>query len=251
MDQSRLTYSILLITGATVLFLSAIFVSSFLAFIGLGLVFWGIIFPYIRTEQYTKKSLFDATLHSQSALIGQALQHLQFEGDAVYLPPKYFADPDTIMVYVPRQKEIDFSVLEVMQKQEFDSPNQVSGGLLLMPVGYELAELFEKILGTNFTRVDLNYLQAKIHRLLVEELEIARKVEMQIKGSNINVRFENLKVQSLSEEIAHQAPLGSVLSSSIACAIAKASGKPVRIEKQQVGEFGYVVMHYQILDVGV
>lgn len=251
MDQARLTYSILLITGAAVLFLSAVFVSSFIAFIGLGLVFLGIIFPYIRTEEYIKKALFDATLYSQSALLGQTLQWLQFETDAVYLPPKYFADLDTIRIYVPKLKgPSEFSVLKMAQKQELDPNDQLHAGILLVPPGSELAKLFEKILETDFTRVDLNYLREKMPKLLVEDLEIAEKVEIRIEKSNVIVRLENLKIRSLTEEIEHRIPLGSILSSSIAHAITKASGKAVRIEKQEISEKKYVRVHYQILDEG-
>jgi hypothetical protein len=246
MDQARVTYLILLATGAAFLLFSAVFVSSFLAFIGLGLVFWGVIFPYIRTEEYTKKTLFDATLHSQLELLRQTFRLLDLEGDAVYLPPKYFSDPDTIKVYAIREKEVlDFSALEMTRKQEDDSNTQLSKAMLTPP-GFELAKLFEKILGTDFTKVDLEYLRDKLPKVLVESLEIAEKMEMRIEKFDVFVSLKNLKIKCLSQEV-EQLPLGSILSSSIACAIAKAGGQAVRVRKQRISEPGNVLMHYSLL----
>jgi len=246
MDQARLTYLILLSTGAAVLLISAVFVSSFLAFIGLGLVFLGVIFPYIRTEEYTKKALFDATLHSQLELLHQALRWLKLDGDAIYLPPKYFSDPDTIRAFVPGEQEVlDFSALGVAGKQEVDSNTQLSRAMLIPP-GFELAKLFEKILETDFTKVDLQYLRDKLPKLLVESLEIAEKMEMRIEKSDVFVSLKNLKIKSLSEEV-EQLPLGSMLGSSIACAIVKAGGQAVRVKNQHISEQGNVLIHYSLL----
>jgi hypothetical protein len=252
MVESRFTYSILLVAGAVLLFLSTVFVSSILAFIGLGLVFWGLIFPYIRTEEYARKSLLDSALHSQSALLNQMFIRLQYEGEAVYLPPKYFADPDTVRVYVPMKKDLlRISELRDMQKHELNSSIDTSG-ILLIPPGAELAKLFEKILGTNFTRMNLKNLKTQISELFVNELEIAGKIEMRILNNNIVVKLENYRFYSLNEEAEQELGLGSILSSAIACAITKASGNPLIIEKQQISESDHrLILNYSLLGVGV
>jgi hypothetical protein len=237
---------ILLATGATVLLFSAVFASSFLAFIGLGLVFWGVIFPYIKTDKYTKKTLFDATLCSQLGLLRQTLELLRLGGDAVYLPPKYFSDPDTIRIFVLGENEVlDFSALDVPRKEEVDSNSQLSKAMLIPP-GFELAKLFEKILETDFTKVDLQYLRDKLPRLLVESLDISEKMEMRVEKADVFVSLENLKIESLSEEVG-QLPLGSILGSSIACVIAKASGQAVRVRNQSISKNGNVLIQYSLL----
>ena len=48
--------------GAIALLTSLVYVSSILAFIGLGLIFWGAILLYIQPEQYAKKAILDATV---------------------------------------------------------------------------------------------------------------------------------------------------------------------------------------------
>ena len=247
--QSTLTYSILLIGGAVLLFLSIIFVSSTLVFIGLGLIFWGLIFPYIRREEYARKSLLDSSLHSQSALLNQMCKRLRYKGEAIYLPPKYLADPDTVRVYIPMKKgTLQFSELTDLQKRAVNSSIDFPSGILLIPPGAELAKLFERILETSFTRLNLINLQAQISDLLVDELEIVGKIEMRVLNNSVVVSLENSRFCSLSEEVAHKYALGSVLSSAIACAITKASGKPLRIEEQQTSERGRsLVINYRLL----
>lgn len=247
-NHIKLTYSILLITGSFSLIFSIVFVSSILAFIGLGLVFWGIIFAYIRTEEYTKKALLDATVNSQIAILNQTLQGLQHEDDAIYLPPKYFTDPDISKVYIPKQKAFgELPTPEQIQKQEslffIESPL----GILLTPPGAELAKLFEKILETNFTRVDMEYLQQKMPKLFIEELEITQNFEIKTENNKILVKIENSKYDVLNSEVENSRTLGSLLSSAIACVIAKTTGNPIRIEKQQTSEDAYLTIEYQIM----
>ena len=249
MNQTKLTYSILLTTGSFALILSIIFISSVLAFIGLGLVFWGIVFTYIRTEEYTKKALLDATINSQIAILNQTLKGLQWEGDAIYLPPKYFTDPDISKVYIPRQKALgELPTPEQIQEQEslffIESPL----GILLTPPGAELAKLFEKILETNFNRVDLQYLQQNMPKLFIEELEITQNLEIKTENEKILVRIENSKYSSLNKEVEQHCTLGSLLRSAISCTIAKTTGKPIRIEKQQTSEDAYVTIEYHIVE---
>jgi hypothetical protein len=248
-NQTKLTYSFLLITGLFALIISVIFVASILAFVGLGLVFWGIIFAYIRTEEYTKKALLDATINSQMAILTQALQGLQCQGDAIYLPPKYFTNPDISKVYIPKQKVLrELPTPEQIQKHESLSFFKNSLGILLTPPGAELAKLFEKILETNFTRVDMQYLQQNMPKLFIEELEITRDFEIKTENNKILVRIENSKYDLLSKEVEDSCAMGSLLSSAIACAIAKTTGKPIRIEKQQASEDAYVTIEYWILE---
>ena len=79
----KIVYSTLIAAGAVVLTLSIIYTSSILALIGLGLVFWGIIFAYIRTEEYVKKALLDATVPPQIATLNEIIQELECEGNAI------------------------------------------------------------------------------------------------------------------------------------------------------------------------
>jgi hypothetical protein len=250
---ANLTYSTLITTGTITLFTSIIYTSSILAFIGLGLLFWGIILTYIRTEEYTKKILLDTTTYSQQATLNHIMQELQYKGDAIYLPPKYFTNPETNRAYIPEQSNAHIPKPEQIQEHEQEFLIEKPNGLLFTPPGAELSKLFEKTLKTNFARKDLRYLQQNMPKLFIEDLEIAQDFEMEIENNKIYVKITN-SVYSTADMKTEQSSstystLGSPLSSAIACALAKSTGKPIIIEGQQTNEDGRdVTIEYRVLE---
>jgi uncharacterized membrane protein YgaE (UPF0421/DUF939 family) len=86
---------IMLAVGASALIFSVVYASTILAFIGLGLAFWGAILLYIRDQEYTRKVLLDASVLPSLTTINQLVQKLNYKDNAVYLPPKYLKDPES------------------------------------------------------------------------------------------------------------------------------------------------------------
>ena len=244
-NQTKLISSILVTTGTAALILSINYTSSILAFIGLGLVFWGITFIYIRPEEYTKRVLLDATVSPLLVALDQMMHETSYEGKAIFLPPKYFLNPEANKVYIPQQKDTKLPTPEQIQTQETQLIIENPQGILLTPPGAELTRLFEKTLETSFTRVSLQYLQQKMPKLFIEDLEIAKNFEMETENNKVHVKIENSTYQNLTKEALHlslYSKLGCPLSSAIACALAKASGKPIIIEKQRTSENGKDIM---------
>lgn len=235
-SKLKLTAYILVIVGIAALLTSIFYASSILAFIGLGLLFWGILFTYIRTEEYTKKALLDATSHPQQTTLNQIIQELNYKGTPTYLPPKYFKNPETPKIYIQKQNKTTLPTPEQIQKQEQQIFTQQPPGILLTPPGSELTKLFEKTLDTNFARENLEYLQQNIPKLLIEDLEIAQNFEIKIENNKIRTKIESstYKLNNKNKQQLH--PLTSPLSSAIACTLAKTTGKPIIITKQETSQ---------------
>lgn len=229
---------ITLALGAASLIASILYTSQILAFIGLGLIFWGVILTYIQTEEYVKGSLLPATSLSALETLNQIMEELGYKEKAIYLPPEYLADPEANKAYIPKNKESELPTPEQIQGKENRFFIQIPQGILPTPPGSELAKLFEKTLETSFTKADLQYLQLNLPKLLIEDLEIAQNLDITVENNKVSVTIENSAYQSLTKEAAKLSKLyeslGCPLSSAIACALAKASGKPVIIEKQQI-----------------
>jgi hypothetical protein len=262
----------LIILGALSLASSIFYVSLILSFVGLGLIFWGIILAYIQTEEYVKGNILDATTTSMLATLNQTLQELGCKGKAVYLPPKYLNGPESTKAYVPRQKTGKLPPPEQIQKLETQPFSGSSQGMIITPPGAELARLFEDTLQTSFTRVNLAHLQEHLPKLLIEDLEIASDVEMQIGTSktstyplantttHIAIEHDSIYVKITSTTYKNTTKqttqlsdryltLGSPLTSAVACAITKATGKPIIIENQQVSEDGETTeTEYRVLE---
>jgi hypothetical protein len=249
----RLLSSILIMMGAVALFISIIYTLLILAFIGLGLLFFGVTFTYVRSDDYVKKILLDATVSSQQATLKHIFQELQYEGYIVYLPPKYFRNPEVHKAYLSEQKNGQLPRLEETQKKEQDFLIENPPGALFTPPGAELSKLFEKTLGTNFTKVDLQYLQRNMPKLFVEDLEIAQNFEMEIEDDKIRVKIRdsvyNASDVETEESLSKYSELDSLLSSAIACALAKTTNKPVVIEKRETREDGKdVTIEYRTIN---
>lgn len=170
---------VLIVLGALALASSISYASAIPAFIGLGLIFWGAILTYIHTGEYVKETVLDATTASVLATLDQTLQELDYRGKAVYLPPKYLSDPESAKAYVPRLKVGGLPPPEQIQKLETQPFSRSAPGIVLTPPGAGLTRLFEDTLQTSFTRVNLDYLQEHLSKLLIEDLEIASDVEIQ------------------------------------------------------------------------
>jgi hypothetical protein len=262
---------IMLVGGLVILVASFYYGSSILAFTGLGLAFWGALLLYIRPEGYVRKTLLQAVILPSLATLNKMIQELNYKGEAIYLPPRYFANPECTRVYMTRQKVATLPMPELIQKYETQLFVKNPEGLLLMPPGAELANVFEKKLGISFTRVNLEYLQRNMPKLIVEDLEIADNLEMEILPKTVEGKaraFSLLQAERYAVQVRITDPIcrevcqgsnrlehicdriGCPICSAIGCALTKTTGAPVMIESVQTSEDGKTVeITYGILGV--
>jgi hypothetical protein len=254
--------SFILLTTGTAALLTSIFYAgsatggwlistlSALAFIGLGLIFWGVLFIYIRTDQYTKKTLLSAVAYPEVATLNRIISDLGFKGNPIYLPPKYFTNPEIQKAYIPKQNTTIIPKPEQIQSQESQTFTNTPSGMLVTPPGSELIKLFEKTIGTDLAKTNLRRLQQTLPRTIVEDLEIAQSFEMEIKADKILVQIANSAYSESNPKKEQQSSaFGSTLSSAIACALAKTTGNPIIIEKQETRQGGRNLnIEYRIMD---
>jgi hypothetical protein len=239
--------------GSLALLISIIYISSILAFIGLGLVFWGALLLYIQPEEYTKKALLDSAVIPPLESLSQIIQELDYKGKPIYLPPKYFKDPEANKVYIPKQKDGKLPEPELTLKHENQLFIQNPKAILLTPPGAQLSKLFEKQLETTFTKTDLNYVTQNLPKLLIEDLEIAENIEIETENNKIKTKIINSTFKETHNQPNKHSHLytaiGCPLSSAIACALTRATGKPITIQNIQTFEDGKVIQTtYQILE---
>jgi len=268
---TKLVSLFLLALGLIALAFSIIYTSSILASIGLGLTFWGTVTLYIASEKYVKQTLLNSTIIPSLSNLNQILTELGYQGKAVYLPPKYLKDPETSKVYIPKNKNTRLPTPEEIQQQEDKTFLKNPEAALITPLGLSLSKLFEKTLGTTFTKVDLEYLQQNLPKLFIEDLEIAENLEIQIKPaklaqkvadsvSTIQLKNDTIQVKitnSIYDGVCKEArslthicgSIGCPLCSAIACALTKATGKPIVMETLQTSEDGKIIeATYRVLE---
>jgi len=271
MKKVKLVSWFLLALGGIALGFSIVFTYSILAFVGLGLTFWGALMLYLTTEEYVKKSLLDSTMTSSLADLNQILTELEYEGKAIYLPPEYLKEFETTKIYIPKNKNSNLPTPEEIQQQDDQIFLKNPKAALISPPGLSLSKLFEETLGTSFTKVNLESLQQKLPKLFIEHLEIAENLELQTRYGTINKRISNSRslvqtensaihvkiTNSIYKNACKEAlklshikdSIGCAICSAIACALAKAVGKPIIIEGIQTFEDGKVIeATYRVLE---
>jgi hypothetical protein len=222
--------------GSISIVTSLIYGSSLPATIGLVVTFWGAILLYVTPIKPVPLELLNATAASTMVNVEKVLKEAEVSGNGVYLPPKYFEDFESSLVFIPKETG-----------NRLPSPREVklgklySGtpdGLFLTPPGLALSRLFEKELGMSFAETNLDVLKKKLPQLLIEDLEIAEDLEIKSQSNIITIEATNCIFNKLCDEIRKlektHATVGCVFSSALACAIAKATGKPVAIQKEEL-----------------
>ena len=237
----------MLALGAIALAGSVIYASTTLAFSGLGLIFLGALFLYIRPEKYTKNAILEAALTPSFTTLNQMVRELGYKGDATYLPPRYFANQENAKIYISKHVDAPLPMPEVIQLYENQAVARTAGGVLITPPGIQLSRLLEKSLGKSFTKIDLENLQRNLPKLFVEDLEIAENLEIQTKDDTtkdvtIQTRiikpFYTLEFKEAEEHSQTASSIGGPICSAIAIAITKATGKPLRIVGSRLSEDG-------------
>jgi len=235
---NRIIAFLTLLSGIALLALSAFYTSLISAVIGLALTFWGSILLYITPTKHVPLALLNAVAFPNLANIENLLTDSNLNAKGVYLPPKYLKDFESSLVFIPSEPEKGLPKPGELDEDKLFSKNPK--GLILTPPGLTLSKLFEKELGVSFTRTDLNYLKGRLTKLLVEDMEITDDAKIETENDSVTVEIKNHVLSEICRETRTlprtHASVGCVLSSAIACALAKATGNPVTIEKEEQSE---------------
>ena len=244
-----ITSSALLILGSVCLIASAFNGSYMLSFIGLGLAFWGALLLFLMPSKYVKLEMLTATSASSLANIERILNNTEPKAKGVYLPPKLLRDYESSLVFVPVKESEQLPKREEISEDRLQSKTLKT--LFLTPPGLSLSKLLEKHLGKSFTETNVGELQQLLPKLF-EELEITKNTVLRVEGGNVSVELRNHIFKDLCAETSRlkrtHETVGCPLASAIACALAKATGKPVTIEKEETSPDQTTTIKYNVLE---
>jgi hypothetical protein len=223
----------MLLLGIGLVVVSAFYASAFLAILGAVIIFWGVILLYVTPSKHVPLTLLNASAEAAAANIERLISELDLAEKGVYLPPKNLKNIESSLVFIPETPKTPLPTPEETNEKQLT--NQKTGAFVTPP-GSALSRLFEEELGFSFTKIDLKQIQNKLPELLVEDLELAENAEIQIQGNTVTLEITG----SILEEICRQTDsqpkthmqVGCLLSSAIACALAKVTGKPVIIQNE-------------------
>ena len=241
---------LLLGAGLFSLVFSVLFNSQVLAFIGLGLVFWGVLLFLARPEKYVERSLLDSASVSEYSTIDRIIRSLNFSGKGYYVPsypqdrnlPEHLKGLKDMVVFLSPEREADAPPIEEIIKGEFLLSN--SKGALVAPPGLGILTEVERRLGMDFARVALGDVGEVLSRFLTQDLNLAKSMRLVVSEKEADLKIFDSVYKSLvpAENCKSSfAVLGGPISSAVACALAKASGKMVTVQRQMFYPDGLTV----------
>lgn len=229
----------ILVIGLIFVVLSIVYSSSPSAFAGLGLTFWGLILLYIRCEEYVKQDVMRATVTGILKSMNDMMSF--FKGRAVYLPPKYLKNPQGSKVLLLKPSE------KVPIPEQMFSLNPQ---MLITPLGGDLAKLIEEKMGKGGV-IDIEMVKEKLPTVIVEELEFAREVGIDVVDECVLVNIQYPFYVRMLKDIKSLPnvfnALDCPLSSAIACILAKTTGKPIVI-RQISNEGENIKIEYNLIE---
>jgi hypothetical protein len=226
-------YSMLTL-GVLLVVVSAFYASSFLAILGVAIVFWGAILLYITPTKHVPLALLNAAAVSGTSNIERILAEANVSEKGKYLPPNFIRDYESSLVFIPEQPGQPLPRPEEIAEEKPQSTRKL---VFITPPGLGLSKLFEKELGVSFTKTNLEFVEQKLPKLLVEEMELAQTAELQIQNDTVTLKLTGNVLEEICEETRKlprtHSQVGCLLSSAVACVLAKASGKAVSIQNEE------------------
>jgi hypothetical protein len=247
---SPLKISVLFLApGILSLLFSVIENSQVLAFIGLGLTFWGALFLLVRPLKYVEGDLLDSEALSEYLTIDRITKDLKQKGHGYYVPsypeeaylPEHLKGLKEMIVFISTDVGDEMPSLEAIAKGKFlvDNPK----GICISPPGLGLLKKIEKELKIDITKLGLSELCETIPQAMLENLRLAKNLEMTNENTQITVKIQESLYTPLYQEqnLRSVHLLGCPLASAIACAVAKTTGKVVSVQKDEVSPDGRMV----------
>jgi len=232
--EGRIGY-LLLTIGIILLALATYYSHNVSAFIGIALTFWGALLLYIRPTRFIRKEILDTTITEPLDSYHKLIEELGYTGTPQHISPSTLWGLRNTVIYIPKSNQTQTPTDEQLSNEKVLINN--SHAIKLTPPGQGLSRLIENELKTNFSTVDLEYLQYNLEKALVEGLEIAEAFQMEPTESTVQVEIKGTifhkTIQQLNENEKKQ-HIGDPLNSAIACILARSTRRPVIIENIQI-----------------
>lgn len=236
------------VPGIASLVLSVAYNSSALAFIGLGLTFWGALFFLIRPVAYVKSNLLDAAAISSYKMIDRIVRDLKYKGKGFYLPPypkdvylpEHLKGLKELIIFIPADGSGKLPPIEEIAKSKFILENPKA--ICLPPPGLELADQIEEASRMDLAGVGLERLCETLPQLILENFQLAKEIEMKVEENLVRVRISDSIYRNLyRENLKSVHSLGCPLISAIACELARSTGKMVAVQSLNVSPDAQIV----------
>lgn len=240
-----------LVTGVIMIVLSALYSSSFIAVVGVSVAFWSVLLLFFTPTKHTFLALLKASASAGGSNIERSLIEFNSDEKGVYLPPQNLRNFESSIVFVPKTHQTALPASNETNEKLFTDKKT---GLLLTPPGLALSTMFENELGLSFRKINLAQMQIMITKL-IHNLKFAEDAQVRIQDKTITLEVTGSIFNTLCQETENSQPrthaqVGCILASAFACAFAKASDKPITIQKDTLNpDTKILIIDYRMEEV--
>lgn len=233
----------LLVAGVISLIVSVFVSSSILAFIGLGLTFWGALFLYARSANFVNSNILGATNASFYHTLDRIVDDLNCKGKSLYVAPypkdsylpEHLSGLKEMTVFISSTESSALPTIEELAKKQFLVKDPE--GICINPPGSGLLDIFEKELRTGLTKISQELFYENLPVIIVNNLQLAKKLEIEHKQGQIHIRvtesvYEDLYSKDEKIKVIHS--IGCPLISAVVCALAVITGKVFTITQTEL-----------------
>lgn len=184
-------------------------------------------------------TLLNAATISATANIERTLAEANSSEKGRYLPPNFIGDFESSIVFIPLQPGQPLPKPEDVREENMSSNRNF---ILITPPGLGVSKLFEKELNVSFTKTGLDFVRRNLPAVLVDNMELAQSANLQIQNDIVTLELMENELYEICQETENlprtHDQIGCLLSSAVACVLAKASGKVVTIQKDESSKDG-------------
>ena len=230
--------------------------SQILAFIGLGLTFWGALFFLITPFRYVEGSLLGSTAIPSYQTINRIIRDLKCTDHGYHIPPfpkkaylpNHLKGLKEMTVFIPTIDDAQTPSIEEMAESKFLLKHPQ--GVLVISPGAGLLGKIENDFKIDFTNMDLSNLCEVLPRFILDNLGLAMEMDMDVQENLVYVKILGSIYKDLYSNEADLKSIniiGCPIISAVACALAKATGKSVTLQKLQVLPNGQIEAQCNII----
>jgi hypothetical protein len=242
---------LMFLTGLIVIIISIFFSSSLIVILGVTFLFWGVILLYIKPTKHVPLTLLNAIAFSAAENIERILAKTNFSGKGKYLPPKFAKDFESSVIFIPKESGIPIMPEKIADEKKQGEKQEY---IFITPPGLAISEIFEEAIGISFVKTTLSFVKKILPKLITYDLELAQMADLSINHDSIILKLKGNALKQNNVETSHllryRNQVGCIFSSAVACVLAKASGKAVTVEKDELSEDGQTtIMEFKLWDI--
>lgn len=232
--------ALLTLSGAISLIVSFFNGSAILAFIGLGLIFWGLIFLSLKPKRYVEGFMLESVAISEYSTIDRIIRDFKYEGNGYYVPPfpsvarvpEFLRALSDSVVFVSAKKDFEIPSVKSMVEGKFLLSK--SRGVFVSPPGFDLLIQIENQSRISLAPMDPAQICEILSRYVTENFSLAKTMEIQRSENEVTLKLSDSMFTELyypEKNLVSVGLIGCPIVSALACALALSTGRFVTVDK--------------------